>query len=88
VIWLYGICDRPDMPPPRRRGLAQAPLDGIREGGLLADVIVLLPTALLTLIFGDLVPEAIGSTRADSLARWFVMWARGLSAIQLPRDTM
>ncbi len=39
---------------------------------LLADVLVLLPTALLTLIIGDLVPEAIGSTRADSLARWFV----------------
>ena len=38
MIWLYGICDRPDMPPPRRRGLAQAPLDGIREGGLLAVV--------------------------------------------------
>jgi Gas vesicle synthesis protein GvpL/GvpF len=38
VIWVYGICERPDMPPPRRRGLAQAPLDGIREGELLAVV--------------------------------------------------
>jgi hypothetical protein len=36
MIWVYGICDRPDMPPPRRRGIAQAPLDGIREGELLA----------------------------------------------------
>jgi gas vesicle protein GvpL/GvpF len=36
VIWVYGICDRPGMPPPRRRGMAQAPLDGIREGELLA----------------------------------------------------
>jgi hypothetical protein len=36
MIWLYGICDRPDLPPPRRRGLAQAPLEGVREGGLLA----------------------------------------------------
>jgi len=36
VIWVYGICDRPDMPLPRRRGLAQAPLDGVREGGLVA----------------------------------------------------
>jgi hypothetical protein len=36
VIWVYGICERPDMPPPRRRGLAQAPLDGVREGELLA----------------------------------------------------
>ena len=36
MIWVYGICERPDMPPPRRRGLAQAPLDGLREGELLA----------------------------------------------------
>ncbi len=34
MIWLYGICDRPDLPPPRRRGLAQAPLEGVREGPL------------------------------------------------------
>jgi hypothetical protein len=38
VIWLYGICDRPDLPPPRPRGLAQAPLDGVRGGQLLAVV--------------------------------------------------
>jgi hypothetical protein len=36
VLWVYGICDRADQPPPRRRGLAQAPLDGLREGLLLA----------------------------------------------------
>jgi hypothetical protein len=36
MIWVYGICDRPDLPPPRRRGLAEAPLDGLREGQLLA----------------------------------------------------
>jgi hypothetical protein len=36
VIWVYAICERPDAPPPRRRGLAQAPLDGIQEGALLA----------------------------------------------------
>lgn len=36
MIWVYGICDRPDLPPPRRRGLAQAPLDALREGDLLA----------------------------------------------------
>jgi hypothetical protein len=36
VIWVYGICERPDMPPPRRRGLAQAPLYGVHEGGLMA----------------------------------------------------
>ncbi len=47
-------------------------------------MLVLLPTALLTLIFGDLVPEAIGSTRADSLARWFVFPTRLLIAILSP----
>jgi hypothetical protein len=36
VIWIYGICDRPDLPAPRRHGLAQAPLDAIREGDLTA----------------------------------------------------
>jgi hypothetical protein len=36
MIWVYGICDRPELAPPRRRGLAQAPLEGLREGGLLA----------------------------------------------------
>jgi hypothetical protein len=36
VIWVYAICERPDSPAPRRRGLAQAPLDGVREGALLA----------------------------------------------------
>jgi hypothetical protein len=38
VIWVYAICERPEMPPPRRRGLAQAPLDSVREGDLLAVV--------------------------------------------------
>jgi hypothetical protein len=37
VIWVYGICDRPDSPP-AGAGLAQAPLDGVREGELLAVV--------------------------------------------------
>jgi hypothetical protein len=36
VIWVYGICDRADTPAPRRRGLGEAPLDGVREGELLA----------------------------------------------------
>jgi hypothetical protein len=38
MIWVYAICERPDLPPPRRRGLAPAPLEGIREGALLAVV--------------------------------------------------
>jgi hypothetical protein len=38
MIWVYGICERPELPAPRRRGLAQAPLDGVREGQLLAVV--------------------------------------------------
>jgi hypothetical protein len=38
MIWVYAICERPDLPAPRRRGLAQASLDGVREGELLAVV--------------------------------------------------
>jgi hypothetical protein len=36
VIWVYAVCDRPDAPAPRRRGLAQAPLDAVRHDDLLA----------------------------------------------------
>jgi Gas vesicle synthesis protein GvpL/GvpF len=36
VIWVYGICDQPELPPPRGEGLGQAPLDGVREDDLLA----------------------------------------------------
>jgi hypothetical protein len=38
VIWVYAICERPDQPPPRRRGLAQAPLEGLAAGRVLAVV--------------------------------------------------
>jgi len=38
MIWAYAVCDHPDLPLPRRRGLAQAPLEGIRQDGLLAVV--------------------------------------------------
>ncbi|MBI1279169.1 MAG: DUF21 domain-containing protein [Anaerolineaceae bacterium] len=51
---------------------------------LLADIVVLLPTALFTLIIGDLVPEAVGSTRANTLARWFVIPMRLLITILSP----
>ncbi len=53
-------------------------------GRLLADIIILLPTALLTLIVGDLVPEAIASSRADGLARWFVAPMRFLIVVLSP----
>jgi hypothetical protein len=36
VIWAYAICDRPDLPLPRVRGLARAPLDIVAEGPLVA----------------------------------------------------
>jgi hypothetical protein len=36
MIWLYAICNRPDLPAPRRRGLAQAPVEVLIEGGLMA----------------------------------------------------
>ena len=37
MIWIYAIGDRPDAPP-RGRGLAGAPLEGVREGDLVAVV--------------------------------------------------
>jgi hypothetical protein len=38
VIWVYAVCERPDLPLPRVRGLARAPLDMIAEGPLVAVV--------------------------------------------------
>lgn len=51
---------------------------------ILADVLVLVPTALVTIIIGDLVPEAIGSTRAETLARWFTFPMRVLIVALTP----
>jgi hypothetical protein len=36
VIWLYAVCERTEMRLPPVRGLAEAPLEGIAEGRLLA----------------------------------------------------
>jgi hypothetical protein len=36
VIWVYAVCERPDLPLPGVRGLARAPLDMIAEGPLVA----------------------------------------------------
>jgi putative hemolysin len=55
---------------------------------LVADVAVLLPIALLTLILGDLVPEAVGSTRADGIAPWAVYPMRLLILIFSPVTTV
>jgi Gas vesicle synthesis protein GvpL/GvpF len=38
VIWVYCVGDRPELPVPERRGLAEAPLEGVRAGDLLAVV--------------------------------------------------
>jgi hypothetical protein len=38
VIWVYALCERPDLPLPRVRGLARAPLETIAEGQLAAVV--------------------------------------------------
>jgi Gas vesicle synthesis protein GvpL/GvpF len=38
VIWVYAVAERPDLPVPRRTGLAQAPLEGVPAGPLLAVV--------------------------------------------------
>jgi hypothetical protein len=36
VIWVYALCEQPDLPPPSVRGLADAPLETIAEGPLVA----------------------------------------------------
>jgi Gas vesicle synthesis protein GvpL/GvpF len=36
VIWVYAVCDRPDLPPPGVPGLADAPLERIAAGPLVA----------------------------------------------------
>jgi hypothetical protein len=36
VIWVYALCEQPDLPLPRVRGLADAPLETIAEGPLVA----------------------------------------------------
>jgi hypothetical protein len=36
VIWVYAVSERPNLPLPRVRGLARAPLDMIAEGPLIA----------------------------------------------------
>jgi hypothetical protein len=38
VIWAYAVCERTDLRPPPVGGLAEAPLEGIAEGRLLAVV--------------------------------------------------
>lgn len=35
-MWIYGICDRPQLAPPRLPGLEDAPLEALSEGGLVA----------------------------------------------------
>ncbi|MEZ4668410.1 MAG: hemolysin family protein [Anaerolineae bacterium] len=47
-------------------------LSDVQMERALAYIIILVPSALLTLILGNLVPEAIATTRADSLARWSI----------------
>jgi putative hemolysin len=41
-------------------------------------IAILLPLAFVTMTLGDLVPAAIASNRADSLARWVMLPMRGL----------
>jgi gas vesicle protein GvpL/GvpF len=38
VIWVYAVCERPDLPLPDVRGLAQEPVEGIDDGPVLAAV--------------------------------------------------
>ncbi len=46
-------------------------IDDPNTARVTAYIITLIPTALVTLVLGNLVPEAIGSAQADKLAPWF-----------------
>lgn len=59
-------------------------LNDMALANFLADFVVLLPTALVTLVLGDLVPEAVGSTQADELAPWVVSPVRLLIGLFSP----
>ena len=53
-----------------------------------AYLVVLIPTALVTLIVGELVPEAVGSTRADKIAPWVAYPMRLLITLFAPVVTV
>jgi Gas vesicle synthesis protein GvpL/GvpF len=38
MIWLYAVCEHPERPLPRVRGLGGVPLEGVAQGALLAAV--------------------------------------------------
>jgi hypothetical protein len=38
VIWVYAVCERPDVPLPSVRGLGRVPVEGIEDGPLVAVV--------------------------------------------------
>lgn len=46
--------------------------------------VTLVPTALVTLVLGSLVPEAVGSARADKLAPWVIVPMRALITFLSP----
>ncbi len=66
---------------------AQMVMDNRDLARILAYIVVLFPTAILTLILGDLVPEAIGTTRADRLAPGALRLLRTLTLILSPLVT-
>lgn len=66
---------------------AQMMMDNRDLARVLAYIVVLFPTAIVTLILGDLVPEAIGSTRADALAPTSLKLLRVLTLILSPLVT-
>ncbi|MBL8165584.1 MAG: HlyC/CorC family transporter [Anaerolineae bacterium] len=63
---------------------AQMVMDDPEVARALAYTLVLLPTAVITLIIGDLVPEAIASSRADALAPWALPLMRLLISLLTP----
>ncbi|MEO8606947.1 MAG: hemolysin family protein [Chloroflexota bacterium] len=69
-------------------GLGDSLIDGLHTQSLPTYTLILLAVALVTLILGDLVPEAVGSANAETIARWVFYPMRVLIAAFAPVVTV
>jgi putative hemolysin len=65
-------------------GLGDSLVNGLHTQSLPTYALILLVVALVTLILGDLVPEAVGSANAETIARWAFYPMRVLIAVFAP----
>ena len=65
-------------------GLGNSLANGLHTQSLPTYALILLLVALVTLILGDLVPEAVGSANAETIARWAFYPMRVLIAVFAP----